>query len=120
MTTITCGHCTKLTGSPYKHATVEDVRTCYDIANYMAQTEDDDWFPDFREDVKGNPGFCDYYEVHEAHNYRAVNHNHYNCPGFTQADLDELLAQANDRCEHGLSAQLCGGFNHYYDPEEVY
>lgn len=73
----------------------------------------DDWFPDFPGDTQSKAAFCDTYEAHEAHNYRAVNHNYYNCPGLTAEDLIELESRADELCEHGMSADLCAGPMHY-------
>jgi hypothetical protein len=60
--------------------------------------------------------FCDVYQPHEPHWYRALNHQDYSCPGITQQELDDLAALTEPRCEHGLSAYLCGGPQHWYDP----
>lgn len=58
--------------------------------------------------------FCDVYAVHEPHAYRALNRNTYLCPGFTDDDLGEVeRLAAEPLCEHGLSAWLCAGPNHY-------
>ena len=58
--------------------------------------------------------FCDVYVVHAPHTYFALNHNVYDCAGFTQDDLDECERIANlPPCEHGMSADLCTGPNHY-------
>lgn len=80
--------------------------------------DDDGYDPDYYEidfpsDLQRR-AFCDVYEVHAAHNYRAINTNHYDCPGLTHGDLAECERIANlPPCEHGLSADLCAGPNHY-------
>lgn len=57
--------------------------------------------------------FCDVYEPHEEHLYRAINTDTYLCPGITAAALDEIEYRYSAPCEHGLSAYLCAGPNHY-------
>jgi hypothetical protein len=67
------------------------------------------------DDMEPTPrAFCDVYDVHEAHCYRAVNGNYYDCPGFDAEDMAALIAEQNEPpCEHGLSARLCAGPGHY-------
>jgi hypothetical protein len=72
---------------------------------------DEGWY-----DEDGGPtrAFCDAYNVHEPHCYRAVNGNYYDCPGFDKEDEAALVAEQNaPPCEHGLSARLCAGPGHY-------
>lgn len=57
--------------------------------------------------------FCDSYEVHEPHIYTAINANLYDCPGLTESQLAEIEERSEETCEHGLSAWLCSGPNHY-------
>lgn len=79
---------------------------------------DEPWYPDFPGQPYMNRAFCDVYEVHDEHGYRAINHESYNCPGFTAQDRAELDAiEAEPPCEHGMSARDCGGPMHWYDPE---
>lgn len=77
-----------------------------DLAN-----EYEDWEP-----IEPLPlAFCDQYVVHEPHIYRAINGNWYDCRlGLTQDDLNAIEAEAAlPPCEHGLSATMCAGPNHY-------
>ena len=61
-------------------------------------------------------GFCDLYKPHEAHVYCAINSMMFACPGITSEDLAEMDSESKAVCEHGLSASLCNGPNHYgYD-----
>jgi hypothetical protein len=83
------------------------------MTDYLTTTEDEmdyeDYFPEER-----RMAFCDEYVLHEGHTYRALNGNTYSCPGFIQEDLDELERIANlPPCQHGMSAQLCSGPQHY-------
>jgi len=71
----------------------------------------DTWEPAM--DQPSRYAFCDNYDVHEAHNYRALNTNHYECGGWAQVDADELEAISSQRCEHGMAAWLCSGPMHY-------
>ena len=77
----------------------------------------DDYDPGYRDfpyENSGDPAFCDGYEAHEAHAYRAVNGNTYSCPGLSAEDMAALEAEANQpSCEHGLSQSLCAGPGHY-------
>lgn len=58
--------------------------------------------------------FCDQYEIHEGHAYRAVNGNTYLCSGFDAEDMASLEREMNaEPCEHGLSQSLCSGPMHY-------
>lgn len=58
--------------------------------------------------------FCDQYEIHNDHVYRAINGNTYSCPGFDAEDMAALVAEQNaPPCEHGLSQSLCAGPGHY-------
>jgi hypothetical protein len=57
--------------------------------------------------------FCDTYEAHDPHIYRALNTNYYRCPGIGTADLAELMAMTEATCEHGMAAWLCSGPMHY-------
>lgn len=99
-----CGQC----GDP--HPTAQAVRACYD--EYYA----------YLSEVEAEPtprAFCDVYTVHEPHTYLAINTNVYACPGFSAQDLVDLEALENAApCEHGLSAHLCNGPNHYETYEQ--
>lgn len=90
------------------------VLACGDCGAELARTEG----PYDEEEEVLEPlarGFCDNYEVHEPHVYRALNQNMYDCDGLTEAQLAELDAYDPGTCEHGLSADLCGGPMHWYD-----
>lgn len=81
----------------------------------MAQGQ---YYEDDGEDYYEGPvvdgrAFCDSYDPHEAHVYTAINCNVYSCPGLTEAQLAEMERESEATCEHGLSAWLCSGPNHY-------
>lgn len=71
------------------------------------------WIPEM--DQPSRNAYCDVYEVHDGHIYRALNGNHYDCPGLSAGDHASLIESANDVCEHGMSAALCGGPMHWYN-----
>jgi hypothetical protein len=83
------------------------------VAEIDVSIYDEDAYWDYdAEDVPRS--FCDDYEVHEAHYYTAINGTVYECPGLSQADREALEEEANrPPCEHGMSADLCSGPNHY-------
>lgn len=78
---------------------------------------DEDYWEDNAWDGEPTPrAFCDVYDVHEPHWYRALNRNDYSCPGLTVAELAEIERIENEPlCEHQLSARQCGGPMHWYD-----
>jgi hypothetical protein len=80
----------------------------------------DDWPVDYaycgcydRAEPAPARAFCNSYTAHEAHVYVALNSEMYACPGLTAGDLADHLAYDPGTCEHGLSADLCSGPNHY-------
>jgi predicted heme/steroid binding protein len=67
-------------------------------------------------DQLSRDAYCDVYNVHDGHTYRAVNGNTYDCPGLLAAGSHASLVESDaDLCEHGMSASLCGGPMHWYD-----
>ena len=73
--------------------------------------DEEDWYYDEPIDR----AFCDNYDPHGPHIYSAINGNLYDCSGLTQEQLDEIEAYDPGTCEHGLSADDCGGPEHWYD-----
>lgn len=77
---------------------------------------------DYYSDEPTPVSFCDNYQIHDAHYYTAINTCGYFCHGFSAADLAAVeAAEAAEPCEHGLSAHLCNGPNHYetYEQERM-
>lgn len=72
---------------------------------------DEPWYPEFPGDTRY--AFCDVYEPHEPHSYRALNGNTYSCSGLSSDDLASIERLTEPRCEHGLSAYLCRGPMHW-------
>jgi hypothetical protein len=74
-----------------------------------------DWDDNYSDDYPEiRVSFCDDYAVHEPHHYRAINGESYDCWGFTQEELNDMIAAEQVApCEHGMSASLCNGPQHY-------
>lgn len=64
---------------------------------------------DYGPDEPLSRAFCDIYVVHGPHAYRALDRQHYDCPGLTDVEL----AYDPGTCEHGMRADLCAGPGHY-------
>lgn len=80
--------------------------------NELELPDYDDWDTYRDEPLDNTPAFCDVYDVHEPHGYFDRCARFHRCPGLTQDERDEMDKPVEE-CEHGLSAWLCSGPNHY-------
>lgn len=99
---VVCGDCTKNRGEKIRHASVEHVRACWDLAREAeAQYRAETYAESFMSWVAGGGSQDD---ASTYANAMASGRGWH--PG-EAADDDDAI------CEHGLSAALCAGPNHY-------